>query len=128
MMRALVAPVGIVPPLGGVEGMQTVRPRRLIAVSAAILFPDLGLAAVILRRTPLKNVNEDSAEMERLVTANGLDWTIAHPPRLANGGAIDDDARIDDLDRGRALGQFRGSDERASAGISPGYCTIQSSW
>ena len=68
-----------------VAAMQAVGPRRLIVVSAAILFSDLGIPGRVLRRTLLKNVAEDSAEMERLVIASGLDWTIARPPRLTNG-------------------------------------------
>ena len=68
-----------------VEAMRTVGPRRLIVVSAAVLFDDLGVLGGLLRRTLLKNVAEDSAEMERIVMASGLDWTIARPPRLTNG-------------------------------------------
>ena len=68
-----------------VEAMRTVGPRRLIVVSAAVLFDDLGVLGALLRRTLLKNVAEDSAEMERIVMASGLDWTIARPPRLTNG-------------------------------------------
>jgi putative NADH-flavin reductase len=67
-----------------VEAMRATGLRRLIVVSAAVLF-DLGILAALLRRTLLKNVAEDSAEMERLVMASGLDWTIARPPRLTNG-------------------------------------------
>ena len=68
-----------------VEAMRTGGPRRLIVVSAAVLFDDLGVLGGLLRRTLLKNVAEDSAEMERIVMASGLDWTIARPPRLTNG-------------------------------------------
>jgi putative NADH-flavin reductase len=68
-----------------VEAMQTGGPRRLIVVSAAVLFDDLVVLGGLLRRTLLKNVAEDSAEMERIVMASGLDWTIARPPRLTNG-------------------------------------------
>jgi len=68
-----------------VEAMQTGGPRRLIVVSAAVLFDDLGILGALLRRTLLKNVAEDSAEMERIVMASGLEWTIARPPRLTNG-------------------------------------------
>jgi putative NADH-flavin reductase len=60
-----------------VEAMRTVGPRRLIVVSAAVLFDNLGVLGGLLRRTLLKNVAEDSAEMERIVMASGLDWTIA---------------------------------------------------
>jgi len=30
-------------------------------------------------------VARDSAEMERIVVASGVDWTIVRPPRLTNG-------------------------------------------
>jgi putative NADH-flavin reductase len=68
-----------------VEAMRAAGPRRLIVVSAAVLFEDLGVLGTLLRRTLLKNVAADSAEMERVVMGSGLDWTIARPPRLTNG-------------------------------------------
>jgi putative NADH-flavin reductase len=67
-----------------VDAMQTGGPRRLIIVSAAVLF-ELGILGHLLRWTLLRNVAEDSAEMERIVTGSSLDWTIARPPRLTNG-------------------------------------------
>jgi putative NADH-flavin reductase len=68
-----------------VTAMQTVGPDRLIVVSAAVLFDDLGFAGRVLRRTLLRNVGVDSLEMERIVAASGLNWTIARPPRLTSG-------------------------------------------
>jgi len=68
-----------------VTAMQTVGLHRLIVVSAAVLFDDLGIAGRVLRRTLLRNVGADSLEMERIVTESALDWTIARPPRLTNG-------------------------------------------
>lgn len=68
-----------------VAAMQAVGPRRLLVVSAAVLFESAGILATILRRTLLRNVAADAAEMERTVVASGLDWTIARPPRLTNG-------------------------------------------
>jgi putative NADH-flavin reductase len=68
-----------------VAAMQAAGVRRLLVVSAAVLFDDLGLAGTILRRTLLRNVGDDSIEMERIVIASDLDWTIARPPRLTNG-------------------------------------------
>ena len=50
-----------------------------------MLFDDLGIAGRVLRRTLLRNVGDDSIEMERIVVASALDWTIARPPRLTNG-------------------------------------------
>jgi putative NADH-flavin reductase len=68
-----------------VEAMRTGGPRRVIVVSAAVLFDDLGVLGRLLRWTLLRNVAADFTEMERIVRASGLDWTIARPPRLTNG-------------------------------------------
>jgi putative NADH-flavin reductase len=59
--------------------------RRLLIVSAAVLFENQGFSYWLLRSTLLRNIAEDTAAMERLVVASGLDWTIARPPRLTNG-------------------------------------------
>jgi putative NADH-flavin reductase len=68
-----------------VRAMQTAGVRRLSVVSVGILFDDAGILAAILRRTLLRNIAKDSAEMERIVWSSSLDWTIARPPRLTNG-------------------------------------------
>lgn len=68
-----------------VAAMQTAGIRRLLVVSAAVLFEDAGLVAALLRRTLLRNIAADSAEMEQVIMASGLDWTIVRPPRLTNG-------------------------------------------
>jgi putative NADH-flavin reductase len=68
-----------------VAAMQALGMRRLLVVSAAVLFDGAGLLVGLMRRTLLRNVARDSAEMERVVMASGLDWTIARPPRLTNG-------------------------------------------
>ena len=68
-----------------VAAMQVVGIRRLLIVSAAMLFEDAGLLAAILRRTLLRDVAVDCAEMERIVMASDLDWSIIRPPRLTNG-------------------------------------------
>ena len=65
--------------------MQAAGLRRLVVVSVAVLFDDLGIAGRVLRRTLLRNVGDDALEMERIVIASALDWTIARPPRLTNG-------------------------------------------
>jgi putative NADH-flavin reductase len=67
-----------------VAAMQSTSMRRLLIVSAAILFEDMGVLAALLRRTLLKNVVIGSGEMEQIVTASNLDWTILRPPRLTN--------------------------------------------
>jgi len=68
-----------------VAAMQAVGMRRLLVVSAAVLFDGAGIIVGLVRRTLLRNVARDSAEMERIVIASGMDWTIARPPRLTNG-------------------------------------------
>jgi putative NADH-flavin reductase len=68
-----------------VSAMRSAGIRRLLIVSAAILFEDLGLLAALLRRTLLRNVVTGSGEMERIVAASDLDWTVVRPPRLTNG-------------------------------------------
>jgi putative NADH-flavin reductase len=68
-----------------VSAMQSTGIRRLLIVSAAILFADMGILAALLRRTLLRNVVLGSGEMERIVTAGDLEWTIVRPPRLTNG-------------------------------------------
>ena len=65
--------------------MQATGVRRLLVVGVAVLFEDDGILNAVARRTFLRNVARDSAEMERIVRASGLDWTIARPPRLTNG-------------------------------------------
>jgi uncharacterized protein YbjT (DUF2867 family) len=65
--------------------MQATGVRRLLVVGVAVLFEDYGLLTAIARRTFLRNVARDHAEMERVVSASGLDWTIARPPRLTDG-------------------------------------------
>jgi putative NADH-flavin reductase len=85
-----------------VAAMQAAGPHRLLVVSAAVLFEDMGLLVALIRRTLLKNVAEDAAEMERVVMASDLDWTIARPPRLTNG-RLTEIYRVEDgrMPRGR---------------------------
>ena len=53
--------------------------KRFVVLSAAAHFPGIlnRIASFILR-----NHMRDSLAMEKIVQANGLDWTIARPPRL----------------------------------------------
>ncbi len=68
-----------------VAAMEATGVRRLLVVGAAVLFENDGLLPAIARWTFLRNVAKDHAEMERIVSQSGLDWTIARPPRLTNG-------------------------------------------
>lgn len=67
-----------------IEAMRRSDVRRLLVVSAALLFPDLGPAATLLRFI-LRNPMVDSKAMEEVVSSSELDWTIARPPRLTDG-------------------------------------------
>ncbi|KAA6464478.1 SDR family oxidoreductase [Acidobacteria bacterium AB60] len=70
-----------------ITGMRAAGVRRLLVVGVAMLFDDGGALARLLRSTLLRNVAQDSARMEEMVQASGLDWTIVRPPRLTNGAA-----------------------------------------
>jgi putative NADH-flavin reductase len=64
--------------------------RRLISVSAAILFPDLGFFGRLIANTFLKNERLSLEAMEKVVKSSSLDWTLVRPPRLTNGPAKGD--------------------------------------
>jgi len=67
-----------------IAAMQSAGIDRLLVVGVAALFPDIGVFGHLLRATLLRNIADDSAEMERIVEASRLDWTIIRPPRLTN--------------------------------------------
>jgi putative NADH-flavin reductase len=64
-----------------VAAMTTSGVSRLAIVSAALLFAEKGLQFAFFRRL-LRHHLRDLTTMEAVVTASGLDWTIARPPRL----------------------------------------------
>src|SRR6266568_8575562 len=57
--------------------------KRLVLVSAAVLFPEQGLYFAFFRWL-LTHIARDLATAEEIVRASSLDWTIARPPRLIN--------------------------------------------
>ena len=59
--------------------------KRLVVLSAAAHFPGIPnrIASFIMR-----NHMRDSLAMEAIVQANGLDWTIARPPRLTQEDSV----------------------------------------
>ncbi len=65
--------------LGTTRAMSRAGVNRLVILSAAAHFPGIPnrIASFVLR-----NHMRDSLAMEEIVQANGLDWTIARPPRL----------------------------------------------
>jgi putative NADH-flavin reductase len=64
-----------------VAAMTSARMKRLLLVSAAVLFPERGLRFRFFRWL-LRHHARDLAAMEAVVRATDLDWTIARPPRL----------------------------------------------
>jgi putative NADH-flavin reductase len=55
--------------------------RRLVLVSAAVLFPEKGIRFAFFRWL-LTHVMRDLDAAEQIVRATSLEWTIARPPRL----------------------------------------------
>jgi putative NADH-flavin reductase len=73
-----------------VAGMEKTGTRRLICVSAAGAFvgtdPDMGALVRVLFSTVLDKPFHfpDTRQMESLVSASGLDWTLVRPTRLVS--------------------------------------------
>jgi putative NADH-flavin reductase len=67
-----------------VAAMRRAEVHRLVAVSAAVLFPLHG-AFYAFFRWMLQHHARDLAAMESVIQATDLDWTIARPPRLVVG-------------------------------------------
>jgi len=57
--------------------------KRVVLVSAAVLFPEKGLYFAFFRWL-LTHVRRDLGTAEEIVRATSLDWTIVRPPRLLN--------------------------------------------
>ncbi len=68
-----------------VAAMEATGVRRLLIVSAAVLFEGQGPLYWLLRNTFLRNIAEDTGGMERIVRATQLAWTIVRPPALNDG-------------------------------------------
>ena len=58
--------------------------RRLVALSSALLFPDMGLPGKIFGFV-FRNALADALVMEQLLASSPLDWTVLRPPRLTDG-------------------------------------------
>jgi putative NADH-flavin reductase len=58
--------------------------KRYLVVSQGLLFPSKNPIVLALRWILARHV-ADSTEMERLVRAADMDWTIVRPPRLTEG-------------------------------------------
>ena len=89
-----------------VEAMADSNVSRLAIVSAAVLFPEKGLYFAFFRWL-LRHHARDLYEMEDLVRASGLAWTIARPPRLTNSPDVKFRAVRDALPPGSRAMSFR---------------------
>jgi putative NADH-flavin reductase len=67
-----------------VPAMESAAARRLAVVSSAFLFSDAAVPALV-GRLFFHDVVKDAAEMERMIVASSLEWTIVRPPRLTDG-------------------------------------------
>jgi putative NADH-flavin reductase len=67
--------------------LQNSKVSRAQVVSAAFLFPNIGLLGYVLTRTLFRQMAPDMAGMEREIMESGIDWTLVRPPRLTNGPA-----------------------------------------
>jgi putative NADH-flavin reductase len=67
-----------------VEAMNRAGVKRLILVSAAVLFPLKGIVYGFFRWF-LKHIARDLSGAEVILRHSSLEWTIARPPRLTNG-------------------------------------------
>jgi putative NADH-flavin reductase len=68
-----------------IEAMRETGVKRLLVVSTGLLSPNLGFVPKLLARFVFQNIVEDARQMEGLVAASGLQWTVVRPPRLLDG-------------------------------------------
>lgn len=74
-----------------VSAMKRAGVARLAILSAAVLFPERGLFYAFFRWL-LRHHASDLSQMETVVSATDLAWTIARPPRLVQ--ALDERRRV----------------------------------
>jgi len=60
---------------------------RVQLVSAAFLFPDIGVFGNLLKAIIFRRMAPDMAAMEGEIRQHDLDWTIIRPPRLTDSPA-----------------------------------------
>ena len=80
--------------------------KRLVLVSAAVLFPERGLLFAFFRWF-LTQIRRDLVAAEQIVQATSLDWTIARPPRLIDTSDERYRATRDALPTGASSMSFR---------------------
>jgi putative NADH-flavin reductase len=80
---------------------------RIVLVSAAVLFPEKGLAFAFFRWM-LTHIARDLLAAENILRATSLAWTIARPPRLVRDGDETYSSARDSLPGGGRAMSFRG--------------------
>jgi putative NADH-flavin reductase len=64
--------------------MDRLQVTRFVVLSGGLLFPSFNPAVLLLRVMLAKRL-ADAREMEKVVCASNIDWTIVRPPHLKNG-------------------------------------------
>jgi putative NADH-flavin reductase len=67
-----------------VPAMESAAVWRLVVVSSAFLFSDSPIPALV-GRLLFRDTVKDITEMERIIVASSLNWTIVRPPELTDG-------------------------------------------
>jgi putative NADH-flavin reductase len=70
-----------------VQALRSSAVDRLLHVSSALLFDDIGALGLVLRSTLFRNVTHDHVNSETELMQPDLAWTIVRPPRLVNHAA-----------------------------------------
>jgi putative NADH-flavin reductase len=89
-----------------VAAMAAAQVKRLLVVSAAVLFDDRSLRFRFFRWL-LRQHARDLVAMEAVVRATGFDWTIARPPRLVKNPSESYRCAIDQAPPGAWSMSFR---------------------
>ncbi len=66
-----------------VSAMTQTGVKRIVLVSAAVLFPEKGISFAFFRWL-LKHISRDLETAEGIVRSTPFEWTIVRPPRLTN--------------------------------------------
>jgi putative NADH-flavin reductase len=68
-----------------VQAMTSAGVARVVVLSQAMLFPNIGRIPGFVMRTVFSNVLDDARKMEAILQDSLLRWTIVRAPRLTNG-------------------------------------------
>jgi putative NADH-flavin reductase len=67
-----------------VQAMAYTGVERIVILSQAMLFPNIGAIPRFVMRAVFSNVLDDAGKMEATFRNSSLDWTIVRAPRLTN--------------------------------------------